>query len=305
VILVLSFGALAGLALLWLTLLLGIEAPGTGASRLAELDAARGGQRAVVDLTRDRRQQYEQQSLRALGAGLRTRLETRGFKVPAGLRTNLAVVGRSVDAHLGLTLVATAAGAAVPLFTVGAFALIMPGLRGMPLGVAVVLGAVLGLVLPSLVVASRAADRRRDFRHVIGSFLDLVAMNLSGGRGIPEALDSTSSLSGHWAMVRIRDALQLARLHGVAPWTALGRLGEDMGVEELRDLAAALALVADDGAKVRDSLAARAASLRRRELAETEGRAQARSQSMLVAQLLLAAGFLIFLIYPALAKVLG
>jgi hypothetical protein len=78
-----------------------------------------------------------------------------------------------------------------------------------------------------------------------------------------------------------------------------------MRVDELRDMAAALALVADDGAKVRDSLSARAASLRRRELAEIEGRAQARSQSMLVAQLLLATGFLIFLVYPAIVRVLG
>jgi hypothetical protein len=49
---------------------------------------------------------------------------------------------------------------------------------------------------------------------------------------------------------------------------------------------------------------ARAASLRRSELADAEGRAQARSQSMLVAQLLLAVGFLIFLIYPAITRVL-
>jgi hypothetical protein len=45
--------------------------------------------------------------------------------------------------------------------------------------------------------------------------------------------------------------------------------------------------------------------MRRKELADTEGRAAARSQSMLVAQLLLCVGFLLFLMYPAIAKVLG
>jgi len=35
-------------------------------------------------------------------------------------------------------------------------------------------------------------------------------------------------------------------------------LGEELGIEELKDLSASLALVADDGAKVRDSLASRA-----------------------------------------------
>ena len=106
-------------------------------------------------------------------------------------------------------------------------------------------------------------------------------------------------------MVRIRDTLETARLQGMTPWAALGELGDELAVDELRDLAAALALVAEDGAKVRDSLAARAASMRRRELADTEGRAQQRSQSMLVAQLLLCVGFLLFLTYPAVSNILG
>ena len=100
-------------------------------------------------------------------------------------------------------------------------------------------------------------------------------MNLAGGRGVPEALQSAVSLSNGWGMVRIRETLQNARLQGITPWAALGELGEEMAVEELRDLAAALALVAEDGAKVRESLAARAVSMRQRELADAEGRAAA------------------------------
>jgi Flp pilus assembly protein TadB len=166
-------------------------------------------------------------------------------------------------------------------------------------------GLLVGGLLPTAQAASRATVRRNDFRHVVGSFLDLVALNLSGGRGIPEALNSAASVSDGWAMVRLRDCLQVARLQGITPWMALGQLGDETGVAELRDLSAALELVADDGAKVRESLAARAASLRRRELADAEGRAQARSQSMLVAQVLLAIGFLLFLIYPAITRVLS
>jgi Flp pilus assembly protein TadB len=140
---------------------------------------------------------------------------------------------------------------------------------------------------------------------VVSSFLDLVSMNLAGGRGVPEALQSAVSLSNGWGMVRIRETLQTARLQGVTPWAALGDLGEEMAVEELRDLAAALALVAEDGAKVRESLAARAVSMRQRELADAEGRAAQRSQSMLIAQLLLCVGFLLFLIYPPISQILG
>ncbi|MFC7716869.1 type II secretion system F family protein [Nonomuraea recticatena] len=168
--------------------------------------------------------------------------------------------------------------------------------------------SLLFFVLPDLQIRRDAAAKRRDFRHVVGAFLDLVSMNLAGGRGVPEALMMAVSVSGdspNWAMSRIRDALSGARIVGITPWQALGQLGEEINVDELRDLSAALGLVADDGAKVRASLTARAATLRRRELAEIEGRAGERSQSMLVAQLLLCAGFVIFLSFPAAMKMLG
>jgi hypothetical protein len=45
--------------------------------------------------------------------------------------------------------------------------------------------------------------------------------------------------------------------------------------------------------------------MRQRELADVESRAAERSQSMLVAQLLLCVGFLLFLIYPAVSELVG
>ena len=96
-----------------------------------------------------------------------------------------------------------------------------------------------------------------------------------------------------------------ARLFGTTPWAALGELGREIGVEELSDLAAALTLAADDGAKIRQSLAARAATMRRRELADVEGEAGEKSQSMLVAQLVICAGFMVFLAYPAISQLVN
>jgi Flp pilus assembly protein TadB len=298
-------GFLAGLGLVLLLLVLDSGTGGTPASALAEMDAARRRSRSQTSLTVDRRHAGEAQSMRKIGTSIRRELDIRGISLPNGLRADLSIVGRSMETHLGYTLLGLAIGFVAPLLVVGIFALLFPSLRGLGIGGAALLGAVVGTLLPSINVAQEAKERRRDFRHVVGSFLDLVAMNLAGGRGVPEALQSAARISDGWAMVRIRDTLEMARLQGATPWSALGQLGDDMRIEELRDMAAALALVADDGAKVRDSLSARAASLRRRELSEIEGRAQARSQSMLVAQLLLAAGFLIFLTYPAIARVLG
>jgi tight adherence protein C len=239
------------------------------------------------------------------GRAIRRQLDAAGIRLPAGLRADLSLIGRPVESHLALSLFGALLGGGGLLVTSSLLVSVIPGMPVTTPVIVMLIGAIVGGLSPTAQAASRATVRRRDFRHVVGSFLDLVALNLSGGRGVPEALNSAASVSDGWAMVRLRDCLQVARLQGTTPWMALGELGAETGVAELRDLSAALELVADDGAKVRESLAARAASLRRRELADAEGRAQARSQSMLVAQLLLAVGFLIFLIYPAITRVLS
>jgi tight adherence protein C len=302
---VLLFGALAGSGVLILVLELGGGPARSPAGELARMDAARARSQSQTSLTVDRRHTSEATSLRRIGSALRSGLEAQGIVLPPGVRGDLALTGRSLEAHLGLSLLGAVVGALAPILIIAVLAVFIPAVGALAIGGALLAGLLLGAVMPTLTLMPRARNRRRDFRHVVGSFLDLVSMNLAGGRGVPEALHSACRISDGWAMVRIRDALEMARLQGATPWATLGQLGADMRIDELRDLAAALALVADDGAKIRDSLAARAESLRRRELAEVEGRAQARSQSMLIAQLLLAAGFLVFLTYPALARIMG
>ncbi|MCV2394546.1 type II secretion system F family protein [Actinotalea sp. M2MS4P-6] len=292
---ILVAGAVAGLGALLLAVVLAPPRVQPG-SALARLDLERAARRRADVGAAPRSGDRLGRRVASLLAGLGLPLTT--------LRGDLAITGSSYERHLATSTLAALVGFLSPMVLVVPWTLVGAGVApAVPVVLAVGLGVLAGLA-PSLVVRHRAAQRRRDFRHVVGSFLDLVAMSLAGGRGVPEALQSASELSNGWAMVRIRDTLIAARLRGVTPWTALGQLGEDLRVDELRDLSAALALVAEDGAKVRDSLRARAASMRRRELAEAEGRAGEKSQSMLVAQLLLAVGFLVFLVYPAMVTVL-
>lgn len=302
--LILLAGGLAGLGVLALTLILAPPRPNPAAA-LAQLDAERRRMHAdrVSVASIDPRQVAEPASLRRIGVRLRTPLDAVGLEF-GGLRSDLFLIGRTLEVHLAISLLAGLGGFLVPVVVEVVLSLLGTGLGTSSFLIGVAL-ALVSAYIPTFVVRSSAEDRRRDFRHVVGSFLDLVAMNLSGGRGVPEALQSASEISDGWAMVRIRDTLLSARLHGVTPWAALGELGAEVRVHELVDLAAALALVAEDGAKVRESLAARATSMRRRELAAAEGKAGEQSQSMLVAQILLCVGFLIFLAYPAVVGVLG
>jgi tight adherence protein C len=294
-------GAIAGLGLL--VFVMALRPARTGiAVGIARLDADRQPTRFSVSeaiLTNEGLSGWRVQ----LGSRLAGALEARGMRVQS-LRSDLAVLGRSLEGFLASTVLFAVGGLLFgPVLATAAAA------AGISLGLTVSLGmallfALLGGLLPLLAVRKEAAARRQDFRHAVGAFLDLVSMNLAGGRGVPEALTAAAAIGGGWPFARLRDTLAFARLQGLTPWAALGRLGDEVGLNELRDLAAALALVADDGAKIRDSLAARAATLRRRELAEMEGRAGERSQSMLVAQMLIVLGYLLFLAYPAVSRIL-
>lgn len=299
---ILLAGAVFGAGLLLAALLLVQPAP-SGPVALSRFDEQLRRGRRTDAITADRRHRTESARMRTVGARATEFLDARGISLPPSLSAQLGLVGMSREMFLARCLAGAALGFLWPVVVLTPaawFGIVSPSI---PMWL-VVFGAALGAVIPYSQVKQQSEERLRAFRHVLSAFLDLVAMNLAGGRGVPEALQSAAAISDGWAMVRLRDTLEAARLQGVTPWVALGQLGNEIDLEELRDLAAALGLVAEDGAKVRESLTARAASMRAKELADAEGRAAARSQSMLLAQLLMCLGFLVFLISPALATVL-
>ncbi len=297
-------GALVGGGAYLLVRLLMRPAP-TVRTTIARIDAGRSGYRSVTASAAGEHQLGGLDRLKdTLGRRLEAEAASRGWRF-GRLRKDLGVMNRPFATMLATkTLFAVGALILVPMWWLIAAmgGIHLPGAAPFVVSVA---AAVLAFFLPDLALRQEAEARRRDFRHVVGSFLDLVAMNLAGGRGLPEALMTASTIGDHWAMARIRQTLANARLIGITPWDAMAQLGDDIGVDELRDLASALALAGDEGAKIRSSLLARAASLRAKELADVEGKAGERSQAMLVAQLLMCAAFMLFLGFPAGAMILA
>lgn len=221
------------------------------------------------------------------------------------LRADLELTGSSLEAHLVRKCLYGLGGLLLPAVTT--LLVMTAGVRP-PVSVPAVAGLALGAVLfwlPDVSVAQAAAQRRRDLRRALSCYLDLVSMSLAGGRGIPEALPTAARIGNSWGFELLRDTIDRARLVGDTPWAALADLGERTGMQELQDLGGALLLVADDGAKVRASLTARASTQRRRQLAEAEGAATRADQSIQMAQVVLAAGFFLFLGYPAVVAVMG
>ena len=126
----------------------------------------------------------ESRVTRRLGIMLARFCAEQGWEFPS-LRANLALVGKSFESYLASKLLLAVFGLLLgPLLLA---ALTLGGVR-LPFAVPVWAGLLLAMVfffLPDLELKQRVDKRRRDFRHAIGAFLDLVAMNLAGGRGVP------------------------------------------------------------------------------------------------------------------------
>jgi Flp pilus assembly protein TadB len=161
-----------------------------------------------------------------------------------------------------------------------------------------------GFLAPALSVRTEAARRRRDFRHALGAFLDLVVIGLAGGAGVDAALSDAAATGTGWAFTQIRQAIESARLTRVAAWVTLGRLGRELAIDELTELSDSVCLAGTEGARIRASLEAKAAALRARQLNDAEGRAAAATERMGMPVVLLFTGFLIFVGYPAIAQVM-
>lgn len=225
-----------------------------------------------------------------------------GWELPA-LRADLSLLERSFEAFLATKVMVGLLGLVFgPAVFLGLWLVGFTKNPMMPVWMALVFGAVF-FFLPDIEVRGDAKKARADFLHVLAAFTSLVANNLAGGRGLPEALKTATEITDNGPMLRLRRELAGARLSGMTHWQALDRLGQEIALPELQDLATRIALASNDGARIRDSLMATAKTLAERELSETEGKAGAQSQTMLVAQIVLCLGFLIFLVYPALMRV--
>ncbi|MFD9284665.1 type II secretion system F family protein [Streptomyces mirabilis] len=151
----------------------------------------------------------------------------------------------------------------------------------------------------------QAAERRREYRYYTASLLERVALARSSDAGAAEALSRAVESGDGRAAVRIRDAVEHARLAGVSPWDALGRLGTDLGVPELARPAASLALAGEEQAAVYEQLEAQAEVVRRGLLSERKAQANEATEKMHLPALAIVFLMASFLLVPALVRILS
>ena len=239
-----------------------------------------------------------------MGRWTARQLARRGIEFTT-LRQDLSLLGRTYEHTLGrkITLALTglllAAAVVVTLAQVGS---------PLPAGFPFVLGVLLAATffwLPDLEARREAARRREEYRKSLSGYLDLVQLEMAGEAAPAEALPSAANLGESWPFALIRATIYRARQAGRSPWLALADLGDRVGVRELYDLGQLINLVAHDGARVRSTLAARAQTMRRRELADLQVQAGRADQSLRMTQIIIGLGFVLFIGYPAIVAILA
>lgn len=216
---------------------------------------------------------------------------------------HLAVLDRSPERHAVERLTTALALGALPLLA--AVVMSLGGVHATgPAVAASVAAAPIGFWLPEFTLRSQAAARREAVVSSLSSYLDLVTVLLAGGTGTETALVAAAEAGDSWTFQRVRDALTVTRARRRSPWEGLAELGEEIGVDELVELASSVQLAGEQGAQLTATLAARASALRDAQLARVEARAQAATERMSLPTVLLFVGFLVLLGYPALQIVL-
>lgn len=236
-----------------------------------------------------------------LSIGLVDRLS---FTEAGELRSRLRVSDKSMARFAYEKVLGAVAGFSLPvIYLVASVFDELPSIPAvLALLFAVAFGA-LGFMTPDIILSSEADERRAGFRRSLSGYLDVVSILIAGGGGIESALQNAADAGDGWAFAEIRQALARARVRQESPWDALENLGGELGVVELADLASSLALSGTQGARIRNSLTAKADTLRSDEQNAIETIAEVRNQKMAVPLACLSLGLFLFIGFGAIQAI--
>jgi tight adherence protein C len=240
----------------------------------------------------------ERTAARAVGLLSRSsRLADAGVIDPVRVR----LAGLTAEAHAMRLIVAAGIGFLVPLVLAGVIrsAGVVSSGVGMPLAMAVV-GAVVGPSLVHLRVLERGHDVAMDLRHQLSAYLDVVTMLLAANTGYEGALEQAAHAGDGRLFRELRRRQRETSAAGRSLVEALDLVGADLGVVELRQVAATAALSAAEGAPVARTLSAKCATVRATLATDQEAEARLRTSRLTGPLVGMALIFMALVIYPAL-----
>jgi len=217
-------------------------------------------------------------------------------------RQPLRLVRRSPERHVAMLALAAIGGALAPpvmlvvLRTIG-------GAGTLPFAAPLAF-SVLGALLAPLTIHRSMIDEadtvRRDLRHQLSAYLDMVSMLLAGNTGHEGALDQAARAGDGLLFVELRRRMRDVKATGRSLVGALAAVAEDLDIPELDNVAAATALSAAEGAPVARTLAAKCATLRSTLASDDEAAARVQTDKVTPPLVGMAVLFMALVIYPAL-----
>lgn len=217
-------------------------------------------------------------------------------------RRDLALLGKTTETYLAQKLAMTVFGLTMPTLL---WALFLPSAPWLVSTGFTAMYAAIMFFAPDIAIRSQAHDAREEFRGALIAYLDLITMARAGGAGPNEALEVPARICHGWAFQRIAHALDPLARGTRDPWDELTRLADQISVRELADTAAIARRAGTQGARIIDSLTAKANSLRDQQLSRALARAKRRTETMTVPVALSVLGYLILLGYPAYARIVA
>jgi pilus assembly protein TadC len=218
----------------------------------------------------------------------------------------LTLLRRSEAAFYGEKLTLAGIGLAAPPLLASLFGVL--GLRfPIPVPLVASLLAAVGLfLLPNLDARAKAKSARIEFNHVLTGFIDLVALERRAGSGPRQALENATRVgSGQWVFDRLAEGFTQSSVDGRPPWDALRRMGEELGLPELDDLANIMALAEQQSMPVYQTLREHNRALRIALLTNEQARANAVSERLTIPATMLAIVFVAILLGPSLMTLMS
>ena len=235
-----------------------------------------------------------------IGAWARTRLPG-GVDDRVARQLQLRAIG--IDRFYTYKVIAAVTGLALPSL-IGVILLLTTGVSiALPLLVGLLL-ALVGYFVPDIVIGRGSVATAADATEALLTFVDLVTLERLANSSATQSLHAAANISDQAVFVAIRDSLQRARLQQRAPFTELKRLGDELELPALSDIADVMKLD-DSGASLSDALRARVTELRDAHLTQAKIDAAAVSERMTFLMVIPSLIFGLLFLVPPLLRLLG
>lgn len=230
-------------------------------------------------------------------------IRTRRVAAPPILERQLTLRGQTLTTHYTRKVLFAMVGFLAPMAAVVGVWVLQGEVLVLPALLSLVL-AVLGFLLPDLLLRGGGSDAQEDATEALLTYFDLVTLERLANQSGTQSLHAAAGLSDAPVFSAIRGALDRARLQQRAPYGDLKELGRELDLPALSDLSDVMRLD-ESGATLSTALRARVKELRDAHLTRMKMAATEVSEAMTTWMVIPSLVFGLFFLIPPLLTLVG